>query len=223
MMTAGRGADQSLDYMSRMVGGEFLNAENPHLQALQRSVSSSVMPGINATFSRAGMSGSTTHQGSLARGLGDAMAPHLFNQFESERGRQQQAAMALPGMEHARGQQLIGAGQMQEGYDQRVIDDARARFEAERIAGLRPYYETVDMIRGIGGMGGTQDGTSTTTTSQRPSTLGLIGGGLMTAAGLATGMPGLMSGLGSLGGMFGGGSAMNNPYNTGWANPLQRA
>ena len=68
------GYAQSRALMSDVVGGKYLDAGNPYIQKVQDQVQSSVMPGLNATFARSGMMGSTMHQGTLARGLSDGMA-----------------------------------------------------------------------------------------------------------------------------------------------------
>jgi len=193
-MATGTGAGTSMGYLNKVLAGDYLSAGNPYMEDVKKSVMSSVMPGINATFARAGMTGSTTHQGSLSRGLADAIAPHLFNAYESERGRMTSAASLLPQLDQLKSQGLLGAGQLREAYDQRALDDAKARWEADRTAGLRPYAEIWPMLSGIAGLGGTATGT--TTGAQTPPLTQSILGGLMMGGSLLGGP--LTTGLGSL-------------------------
>jgi len=186
------GANTSLDYLTNVVNGGYLNAENPHQAALDASIRASVAPSINSTFSSAGMAGSTAHQGSLMKGLTQGLAAPRYQQYQNERGFQQQAAGLLPGIDAQIAQQQIGAGQLSEGYD-------RAQWEDERMAKLRPYLETAPLLQGYGSMGGTSEGTSTTTS--KPSTASQLGGAAMMGIGMMSGIPGI--------GMMGGPTAAN--------------
>lgn len=178
-LTGGQGTAQSQDYLSRVIGGDYLSQGNPWQADLDASIRSAVAPSINATFSNAGMTGSTTHQGILQKGLTEGLAAPRYQNYQNERAMQMQAAGMLPGVENGRAQQLLTAGQTREGYDQREIEAAREAFEEQRTAGLRPYLETQPIFGQIGGMGGTQ----TSTQTQQPS-LGqtIIGAGLMGAS-----------------------------------------
>lgn len=161
--TAGAGAAR--DYYQNVVNGDYLTEGNPYTQAVIDSVRSSVMPGVNGSFSSAGLDGSTLHQGSLTKALTQGMAQPLFQNYQNERGMQQNAAAALPGAEFA----ASGAG--------------AATNTLPISSSLTPYA-------------------SQTQTSQTKQPLWqTIAGGGLAAAGLATGYPGLTSGIG---GLFGG-------------------
>ncbi len=181
-LTGGQGTQQTQDYLSRIIGGDYLNQGNPYQADLDNSIRSAVAPSINATFSNAGMTGSTTHQGILQKGLTEGLAAPRYQNYQNERAMQMQAAGMLPGVENGRATQLLTAGQTREGYDQREIEAAREAFEEQRTAGLRPYLETQPIFGQIGGMGGTQ----TSTQTKQPS-LGqtITGAGLMGASLLA--------------------------------------
>jgi len=90
-------AQSSADYYQNVVNGDYLTEGNPYTQAVIDSVKSSVMPSVNGTFSSAGLDGSTLHQGSLTKALTQGMAQPLFQNYQNERGMQQNAAAALPG------------------------------------------------------------------------------------------------------------------------------
>ena len=89
---------QAQGYLSNALSGQYLNpATNPHLGALSDSIRSSVFPAVNAQFGRGGRTGSDAHAGTLTGAFTNALAPHLFNQYNTERGFQHSAAgMAGP-------------------------------------------------------------------------------------------------------------------------------
>jgi hypothetical protein len=176
------GAQASSDYLTGVLKGDYLNQGNPYQTALDNSIISSVMPSVNATFSNSGMSGSTTHQGTLMQGLSSGLAAPRYQNYQMERGNQQQAAGMLPGVDAQVGQQQVAAGQSQEAYD-------RAKFEEQRTAGLRPYLETQGLLQGYGNMGGTS--TSTSTSQQKPGLAQTIAGGAMAGIGMMSGIPGM--------------------------------
>jgi hypothetical protein len=173
---------QALDHFSDVAGGKYLNADNPWQADLDRKIKASVMPSVNSTFSNAGMTGSTLHQGALTEGLTSGLAAPRYQHYQFERGNQDQAAGLLPDIEtRVGGNQLTAGG----------ITDAnnRAKFDEERLAGLRPYLETAGLLQGYGNIGGTSSGTTTTGTT--PSLGSQILGGGMMLGGLAGGAPGL--------------------------------
>lgn len=193
-LAASAGANQSRDYLSDVLSGKFLAADNPWQADLDASIRAAVMPSINSTFSNAGMSGSTLHQGSVSQGLTSALAAPRYQQYQNERAAMGQAAGLLPDVDNLISQNLLTAGQTGEQYD-------RAQFEENRLAGLRPYLETAGLLQGYGRMGGTQTGT-TTTTSKTPVGETLLGAG-MTGLGMMTGVPGIgamRTGVGMIGG-----------------------
>lgn len=194
------GAKASSNYLTNVLNGTYLNADNPWQADLDKNIIASVMPGVNSTFSNAGMSGSTLHQGSLTQGLTSGLAAPRYQNYQAERANQQQAAGMLPTVDAMVGNQQIAAGQLKEGYD-------KAQFDEKRLAGLRPYQETAGLLQGYGNMGGTSKGTTTSTSS--PSLGSQIAGGAMMGLGLMGGMPGLgMMGT-RMGGLLGGDVGLN--------------
>lgn len=200
------GANQSSAYLSDVLSGKYLNAENPYQADLDASIRASVMPSINSTFSQAGMSGSTAHQGALMQGLTSGLAAPRYQQYQNERGAMGNAAGLLPQVDAQAAQQQIQAGQLREGYD-------KAQFDEDRTAGLRPYLETQGLLSTYGNMGGTSSGTTTSTSS--PSLGQTIAGGAMTGLGLMTGSPR----MGMIGQGMGGGYAPNGslPWQSGYS------
>lgn len=193
-LSAGAGAGTSMAYLNDVIGGKYLDAENPHLAQLTDSIKSQVMPSVNAQFSNAGMVGSTQHQGSIARGLSDALAQPLFAQYNNERGLQQQAAGMLPTIDTQAAQNRIIAGQTGEGYDQRVLDAQRAAFEEAQAKRAAQLQQATGMLGSIGQAGGTQTTSGTTTGTNSPGLGQTVLGGAMALGGLYTG--GAFGGLG---------------------------
>lgn len=179
-LAASTGAKASSDYLTNVLSGKYLAADNPWQADLDASIRAAVMPSINSTFSNAGMSGSTLHQGSVAQGLTSGLAAPRYQNYMAERANMGQAAGLLPQVDNQISQNLLTAGQTSEAYD-------RAKFEEERLAGLRPYLETAGLLQGYGSMGGTQTGTTTSKSS--PGLGETIAGGVMTGVGLMSGMP----------------------------------
>ena len=87
---------QATGYLGNVLGGQYLNpASNPHLGDLTRSIQESVFPAVTSVFGRGGRGNSANDSGlagALTRGLTSAWAPHMFNQYNTERGLQHQAA-----------------------------------------------------------------------------------------------------------------------------------
>lgn len=191
------GANASKDYLTDVLSGKFLAQDNPWQADLDASIRSSVMPSVNSTFSQAGMSGSTAHQGALTQGLTSGLAAPRYQNYMAERANMGQAAGLLPDVDNMISQNQITAGQTSEAYD-------RAQWEEQRLAGLRPYLETAPLLQGYGSMGGTSTGTSTSTT-KTPIGETLLGAG-MAGIGMMSGIPGIggmstvVPGMGSMGG-----------------------
>lgn len=200
MLGGAQGAKASSAYLQDVVGGKYLNADNPHQAALDEDIKASIMPGVNAQFSNAGMSGSTMHQGMMMKGLTQGMAAPRYQQYQNERAAMGQAAGLLPGVDAQAGEQTLRAGQYQDAFD-------RGQWEDQRMAGLRPYLETGGLLQGYGNMGGSQQGTSqgTTTTSTQPSMGSQLMGAGMMGLSLMGGMPGL-----GMGGLMGRGASYAN-------------
>ena len=150
-----QGASNSMGYLNDVIGGKYLAADNPYLSQLTDSIKSQVMPGINSQFSASGMSGSTLHQGSLARGMSDALAQPLFAQYNNERNQQMQAAGMLPGIDTAAQQARVAAGQTAEGYDQRNYDAQKAAYDEAQARRAQQLQLGSGVLSQIGGVGGT--------------------------------------------------------------------
>lgn len=211
--------DQAGGEISKILGGGYLDPNNnPGFQGalsaairpITNAFSSEVMPGIDSAFSSAGRYGSgmqgqaySDASENLARGIGDVSANMAFNNYGMERGNMMSALGMAPAMaaNDYRDISMLGlAGQGMEGYDQRMIDADRERYDynANKDMGWLANY--------VGLLGGAPPPTTTSTTktpapSPWATALGLAG----TAAGAYFGGPAGASMGGRLGGALGGG------------------
>lgn len=221
-LAAGAGAAHSSGYLRDVLGGQYLQAGNPYLSQLTESIRAQVLPSVNSQFSNAGMVGSSLHQGAIAGGISNALAPQLFNQYNQERQLQQQAAGMLPGIDATAAQNQIQAGQIGEGYNQRQLDANRSAYDEAQAARARQLQIGSNVLGQIGQAGGTTTGT--TSQESQPGLGQLALGGAMLAGSLYTG--GATGAFGSLGGLFGSGAPSSyspgSAANGGWSTATYR-
>lgn len=109
------GVQPAIDANNRTISGEYLTPEtNPYLADIAKRVGGGAMASINTTFGGHGRTGSGLHAQLGAQGVGDALTDLYGQQYNAERGRQQQAIAAAPQLDAARylaPQALISAGQ----------------------------------------------------------------------------------------------------------------
>lgn len=175
---------QAGDYTSRVMGGEFLNAGNPHLANVFSNIQSQVMPAVNSQFSAVGRYGSGAHADTMTRALSQSLAPFFFGNYETERGHMADAARFAPEFA-AEDYRDIGmldlVGMQKQQLAQREIEDAMQRHAFVQDL---PQNKLQDYMATIGGAYGGS------TTSQQPyfqtpwwqqalgGGLGLLGAGL---------------------------------------------
>ena len=100
---------QGLDTMGATARGDFLFGGQGFNEALD-AASRRIQPQVQSMFGRSGRSGSGLAQTAMTQALSDSFA----SQYGQERGRQQQAAMGMPGMVSQATQQQMGLAQMPE-------------------------------------------------------------------------------------------------------------
>lgn len=199
-----QGWDAGLKTLLSTASGGNLGA-NPYLDSVLGTARNNAANAVNQQFSGAGRYGSGAHTGVLADRLGAIETQARYGDYEKERANQLNAAQLLSGY----GLQGAGlAGQLdsdtltrgQLGMQLGGMRDDLAN--AEKRAPLTATEWMAGLGTPIAGLGGSSSGTSTTT--QKPSTAGMIAGGLMTGAGM-------LGGLGGLGGLM---SPMMGPIAT---------
>ena len=212
---------QSLGGIGATAGGQFLGA-NPYqaqmMQAatrpLEQQFSNQVLPQIASLYSRAGRYGSGAMQGALGqateaytRGLGDITGTIAGQQFQQERGLQQQAQLAqaqlaaaapsIYGQQFIPSQQLAQVGAAREQIAAQPLQEQMQRFQ---FGQQLPYQQLSGYLSSVYGspMGNFGSQTQSTTMPSNPLMGGLAG-----------------AGLGYLGGQFLGGSGLMNPVSQG--------
>lgn len=218
---------QASGEVGRILSGDYLDPNNNPgfqgaLSAAVRPVTDAfrdvVMPGIDSSFSSAGRYGSGAQMGAysdatqdMARSVGDISANMAFNNYGMERGNMMNALGMAPGLaaEDWRNLSMLGmAGQGLEGYDQRLIDAERERYNYDANKDMAFTQNYIGMLGGPPPV--TTTGTSTMTTPAPNPFVTALGLGLQGASMLG-GMPmgGFGGMMGGLGGMFG----SRPPYN----------
>lgn len=193
---------------------ELTNAISAAFRPLDESFTRSTLPAIrNASIANGAYGGNRegiaegVAAGDLAKAKANAAAGLSFSNLTNERQLQQQAAIAAPSVgssligsgitNRATGAgQVLGAGQIQEGYDQNKINNAIAQQqESERApwAGFSNYTGSITPGSGFG---------TTATNNPTNNALGALQGGL--GVGLAgAGIVNLLGGGGGLAGLLG--------------------
>jgi hypothetical protein len=212
---------QSLGGIGATAGGSFLGG-NPFqaqmMQAatrpLEQQFSNQVLPQIASLYSRSGRYGSGAMQNALGqateaytRGLGDITGNIAGQQYQQERGLQQQAQLAqaqlaaaapsIYGQQFIPSQQLAQVGAAREAIAAQPLQEQMARFN---FGQQLPYQQLSGYLSSVYGspMGSFGTQTQSTTMPSNPLMGGLAG-----------------AGLGYLGGQFLGGSSLMNPVSQG--------
>jgi len=184
------------------VRGDYLSQGNPYFQGMAQRITDNVLPSITAQWARAGRgTGNGEVVQAASRGLGDAIGQLAYQNYGDERGRQFQAAQMAPTLDYADFDRMRQVGAEYEAQDQRRIADEMARYQYAQDKGANALreYQGLTMPYAQLGQESSSSGTQTSQHKQSPAQTAL-GLGLM-AGSLAMGMPpGMMGGLGALGG-----------------------
>lgn len=177
--------------LGKTLSGFYTGRENPNTQAMIDRVTAEVAPTVNANFSSAGRYGSGLHARALSEGLTSGIAPILYNDYATERGRQYDAigqAPTLAAEDYKDLTALLGVGEAREGLEQRLTDEQVSRYtfpQTEPWERARMFAELITP----GLRYGTQSGTTTQSQSGGGTdpVMGLLGlalGGARTAGAL---------------------------------------
>lgn len=182
------GAAQQQNYQTTT--GEYLHGGQGFNQALG-AAQRQIIPGISSAFEQSGRYGSGLHQESLARGMGDAFA----GLYDRERGRQQAATLAAPGLaqaDYADIERLGAVGQQQEGYAGNALDAAIRRWQFQQQAPYQQAQAQSGIIQG--GFPGGQSVGESSRPSNSPSPLAGAAGGALAGGALAGASQGAIAG-----------------------------
>lgn len=93
---------QAQQYTQNVLGGQYLDPNtNPHLGALTKSITDPIRSSVSAQFGRAGRGTSASTSGlagAMTQAMTSGLAAPLFQQYNIERGFQDQASRAAPAM-----------------------------------------------------------------------------------------------------------------------------
>jgi hypothetical protein len=199
---------QSLSGIGATAGGSFLGA-NPYqaqmMQAatrpLEQQFSQQVLPGIASLYSKAGRYGSGAMQGALGqatesygRALGDITSNIAGQQYQAERGLQQQAQLAqsqlaglaptIYGQQYIPSQQLAQVGAAREAIAAQPLQEQMARYQFSQQL---PYQQLSGYLSSVYGSPMGSYGTQTTSMPSNPLINTAAGAGLGYLGGQALG------------------------------------
>lgn len=98
---------QASNYLSGAINGNYLDPNtNPNLGALTKAVTDPIQSSLSAQFGRAGRGNSGDAAQYISQGMTSGLAAPLFQQYNNERGFQQQAAGMAPAMDAAGSQAM---------------------------------------------------------------------------------------------------------------------
>src|SRR5690606_27224239 len=134
------------------LGGAYLDpATNPGFQTVLDRTRAAVLPGIDSSFSMAGRTGSGLHGRAVGEGLGDAIGSLVFQNYNTERGRQFGAATLAPQLAEADYADLARLGQVgdaRRALEQAQINDDIARYNFEQNAPWQRLANYMQMVQG---------------------------------------------------------------------------
>lgn len=149
---------QAQGYAGDVLGGKWLNG-SPQLDAIVGQARSNTMDSVNSTFGRTGMDFSSRYAGAIGRGLGEVETGLRYQDMNNQMQRMDQMAGLVPGLTAAE------------------LAPLAAYLQTATTAAELPYVGSRTLAAGMGGLMGNQ-----TTTTQKPSMLGMILGAASNAA-----------------------------------------
>jgi len=182
--------DAAQGYLGDVMSGKYLNS-NPNSDALSQNIWGQVAPRVQGAFTGAGRSGSGLEAINLQDQFTNSLAPQMFNQYNQERGFQQQAAGMAPGLDLAGYQGAGMLGQVGLQQQQQAQTGINADIQRHNFEQNLPQNKLNQYLAAIYGAPGSTSSTST----PGASPLQMLLGGLLGAGGMATGIlgvPGVM-------------------------------
>ena len=193
---------------------------NPYLDSVLATSGQRAADMVNSQFAGAGRYGSGAHTGVLADRLGAIETNARMGSYDTERGRQLNAAGLLSG-QGMQGAQLSGQLDNANVMQQQLLAQGGQMQDAMANAQKQAPLQATQWMAGLGTpiaqlggstsqeTSGTTNGTTNgTRVTQTPANIpGMIGGGIMGGLDLMAGNPMALSNIGrNMGGLFGGSS-----------------
>ena len=160
----------------RTINGDYLDAGNPHLQAMISRTYDAMRPKFDAQFSNSGRYGSGAHQAALSDAVAGAAVPMAYQDYATERQNQlsqTNAAPALAGTDYTDLQALLQAGQMQTGQTQAQTTADVQKWNWEQQLAANKLAQYMQMVQG--NYGGTSTTTQPVSSNPLAGILGLAG------------------------------------------------
>lgn len=150
--------------LTSSMGNDFLNQGNPNFQSMASRIGNTVAPQITSQFAQGGRAFSPAHAESMARGIGDAIAPVAHQNYENERARQLQAAGMAPGQsaqDYVDLGKLGDVGVTRENLSREELDEQIQRHNFAQSEPTNRLAQYMGLIQG--NYGGTSTATATGT------------------------------------------------------------
>ncbi len=141
-------------YAQDAIGGQYLAPAIPMRRQSETRCGHRCSRASNSMFASGGRYGSGAHAGQVSQGIANALAPQLFQNYQFERGLQENAAQLAPQFAAADYQDinaLLQAGQMRRNYAQSLIDADKARWDFEQNMPLQKLNAYSALIGGAPG------------------------------------------------------------------------
>lgn len=182
------------DEAAKTLSGDYLTAGNPYMSGLTSAIDSQIRPMVDSRFTNSNRFGSGAHSGAYTSAMANALAPHMFGAYETERGRMNEMAGLAPSLaqadysDHA-ALSAVGLTQQEQAQNELNAQIAKHNFEQNVEANKLSNY--MNLI--VGNYGGSNTSSSA---GPSPGKGGEIGGYGQAAGGIGS----LLYGLGSMAG-----------------------
>lgn len=140
----------SSQYLQNVLGGQYLNADNPYL----RNIAGQAASAAKSQYSQAGRYGSNASD----QGIANAVAPIYYQDYNNQLGRMDQAAALAPtiaNQDYVDLQALYGVGQNQQDQAQKYLD------EQQQVYNYQAGLPATSLNTYLGQIGGNYGQTST--------------------------------------------------------------
>lgn len=141
-------AGRAFDLNKYTMGGGFLSAGNPYFEQMAGQIGKAIRPGIDSAFAGAGRVGSGAHANAFASALADKVGALAYDNYQTERGRQVEAAK-----DYSAPQAMMGVGQQMEAKQGEYLADAARRWDFEQNVDANKLAQYMSLIgnRSYGG------------------------------------------------------------------------
>lgn len=148
--------DSANGYVNDVLGGKYLNAQNPYLQGMVDTTNESVADRVNALFSQSGQTGSSRQIGELGKQLSTSENNLRYQNYSDEMDRMSGAVSQATGLNDATNSNV--ATQLALGQGLTGIGTDAASQYAQAIASLwgnntnTTQKQTGSIVSGLGGL-----------------------------------------------------------------------